>query len=59
MSQINTRISAELLEKFRHVVFLRHGLRKGDMKRAIEEAIKDYVKKNSAESHQKQNFNNI
>lgn len=49
MSQINTRISAELLEKFRHIVFLRHGLRKGDMKKAIEEAIEDYVKKNSAD----------
>lgn len=53
MSQINAKINVELLEKFRHIVFLRHGLRKGDMRRAIEEAMKDYVEKNSADSHLK------
>lgn len=47
MAQINARIDEDLLTQFRHVVFLRYGLRKGDFKRAIEEAMRDYVKKNA------------
>jgi hypothetical protein len=47
MGQINAKIDRELLEKFRHIIFIRHGLRRGDFKNAIEEAIIDYIKKHS------------
>ncbi|MDX1373554.1 MAG: hypothetical protein R3321_13865 [Nitrososphaeraceae archaeon] len=45
MSQINTRIDDEVLDNFREVIFHRYGLKKGDFKKALEEALKDYVKK--------------
>lgn len=51
VSLINARIDDKLLKEFRHVVYLKYGLRKGDLTKALEEAIKDYVQKN-AESKQ-------
>lgn len=47
MSLINARIDDKLLKDFRHVVYVKYGLRKGDLTKALEEAIKDYVQKNS------------
>jgi antitoxin component of RelBE/YafQ-DinJ toxin-antitoxin module len=47
MSLINARIDDKLLKDFRHVVYVKYGLKKGDLTRALEEAIKDYVQKNS------------
>lgn len=47
MSLINARIDDKLLKDFRHVVYLKYGLKKGDLTKALEEAIKDYVQKNS------------
>ena len=51
MSLINARIDDKLLKDFRHVVYLKYGLKKGDLTKALEEAIKDYVQKN-AEANQ-------
>jgi antitoxin component of RelBE/YafQ-DinJ toxin-antitoxin module len=47
MALVNARIDDKLLKEFRHVVYLKYGLRKGDLTRALEEAIRDYVQKNS------------
>ena len=47
MSLINARIDDKLLKDFRHVVYLKYGLKKGDLTKALEEAIKDYVQKNA------------
>ena len=52
MGQINTQIDAQILKNFRAVIFTRYGLRRGDFKKALEEAMNDYVKKygNSTDS---------
>jgi len=47
MVQINAKIDDELVRKFRHVVYTKDGLKKGDFKKAIEEAMIDYIKKYS------------
>jgi antitoxin component of RelBE/YafQ-DinJ toxin-antitoxin module len=46
MSLINARIDDKLLKDFRHVVYVKYGLKKGDLTKALEEAIRDYVEKN-------------
>jgi hypothetical protein len=55
MSLINARIDDKLLKDFRHVVYVKYGLKKGDLTKALEEAIRDYVQKNS-ENAKKTNF---
>lgn len=47
MSLINARIDDRLLKQFRHVVYVKYGLKKGDLTRALEEAMQDYVRKNA------------
>jgi len=47
VSLINARIDDKLLKEFRHVIYVKYGLRKGDLTKALEEAIRDYVQKNS------------
>lgn len=49
MSLINARIDDRLLKEFRHVVYLKYGLKKGDLTKALEEAMQDYVRKNAEE----------
>lgn len=49
MAIINAKIDDSLLKEFRHVIYKRYGLRKGDLKNALEEAIIDYIRKYSAE----------
>ena len=43
--RLNLTISGELNEQFREAVFKRFGLRKGDIQRAVEEAIKLWIAK--------------
>ena len=43
--RLNLTISKDLDEQFRKAVFDRFGLRKGDMQRATEEAIKLWIEK--------------
>ena len=45
MTQITAKIDDMVLERFREIIYFRYGLRKGDFKFALEEAIKDYVEK--------------
>jgi hypothetical protein len=47
MTVINAKIDDVLVGKFRHVVYTKYGLKKGDFKRALEEAMLDYVRKYS------------
>jgi hypothetical protein len=43
--RINLTISEELEKRFRAEVFKRKGLHKGDIQRAVEEAIELWIKK--------------
>ena len=44
---INAKVDDTLVKEFRHVIYERHGLKKGDFKNALEEAIIDYIRKYS------------
>ncbi len=45
MSQVSANIDGKILEEFRKIIFYKYGLKKGDFKRALEEAITDYTEK--------------
>ena len=47
MTQVNASIDDEILKEFRHVVYNSTGLKKGDLKKALEVAMLDYIKKYS------------
>jgi hypothetical protein len=47
MAVINAKVDDDLVKQFRHVIYERHGLKKGDFKNALEEAIVDYIRKYS------------
>ena len=46
---INAKIDDNLVKEFRHVIYNRHGLKKGDFKNALEEAMLDYIRKYAQE----------
>ena len=43
MTQINAKIDEEVLKEFRDVIYTRMGLKKGDFKKSLEEAMLDYI----------------
>jgi len=45
MSQVSANIDGKILDEFRKIIFYKSGLKKGDFKRALEEAITDYTEK--------------
>lgn len=47
MTQINAKIDEEILKEFRDVIYTRMGLRKGDFKKSLEDAMLDYIIKYS------------
>lgn len=47
MTIINAKVDDKLVKQFRHVIYERHGLKKGDFKNALEEAMLDYISKYS------------
>ena len=47
MSQINTRVKDEVLSASRETIYTKYGLRRGDVKKALEEAMIDYIRKSS------------
>ena len=53
MAIINAKIDDKLVKEFRHVIYSRHGLKKGDFKNALEEAMLDYIRKYAAEEMKK------
>ena len=48
MTQISSSVNNEVLIDFRKVIFYKYGLKKGDFKKALEEALLDYIKKNDS-----------
>ena len=50
MAIINAKIDDKLVKEFRHVIYSRHGLKKGDFKNALEEAMLDYIRKYSEQA---------
>ena len=50
MAIINAKIDDKLVKEFRHVIYSRHGLKKGDFKNALEEAMLDYIRKYSEQN---------
>jgi len=47
MVQINAKVNDEIVKKFRHIIYEKDGLKKGDFKKALEEAMVDYIGKYS------------
>lgn len=47
MTQINAKIDDAILDQFRDVIYTRMGLRKGDFKKSLEDAMLDYIMKYS------------
>ncbi len=47
MTQINAKIQDEILKEFRDVIYNRMGLKKGDFKKSLEDAMLDYILKYS------------
>lgn len=47
MGQISANIDKEILEDFRRIIYFKYGLKKGDFKKAIQEAMKDYIEKHA------------
>jgi len=47
MTLINANIDSDLLKQFRDVIYRRRGLRKGDFKDSVEEAMLDFIIKYS------------
>jgi len=45
MSQVSANIDGKILDDFRKIIFYKYGLKKGDFKKALEEAIIDYTSK--------------
>jgi hypothetical protein len=45
MTTVFANLDDELVKEFRGVIFRKYGLRKGDISKAIEEALADYIKK--------------
>ena len=46
-TQINAKIDEQVLKEFRHVIYTKLGLKKGDFKKSLEDAMLDYVIKYS------------
>lgn len=43
MTQINANIDDKILSEFRHIVYTRYGLRRGDITKSLEEVMLDYI----------------
>ncbi|MGQ0376380.1 MAG: hypothetical protein ACT4OW_02610 [Nitrososphaerota archaeon] len=44
-SQISAKIDDGILKNFRDTIYFQYGLKKGDFKKALEDAMSEYVKK--------------
>ena len=54
MTQINAKIDEDILKEFRDVIYTRLGLRKGDFKKSLEDAMLDYIIKYSKSENAKE-----
>ena len=46
MGKVNLVMSDELENEYRNAVFKKYGMKKGNITKATEEALKDWIKKN-------------
>jgi hypothetical protein len=46
MGKINLIISDKLEKEFREAIFKKYGMKRGNLSKAVEEAIKEWIKKN-------------
>lgn len=53
MTQITAKIDQEIINQFREIIYFKYGLKKGDFKKALEEAIKEYIEKHKDLKHTK------
>jgi len=56
VTQVNASIDDEILKRFRHVVYTISGLKKGDLKKALELAMLDYIEKYSDSKYVKESL---
>ena len=54
MSQINAKIDDHIIDEFRDVIYKKKGLKKGDFKESLEEAMLDYITRYSKTESAKQ-----
>lgn len=54
MTQINAKIDNDIMTEFRDVIYVRLGLRKGDFKKSLEDAMLDYIIKYAKSDNAKQ-----
>jgi len=47
MAYVNANVNDEILKQFRDVIYRESGLKKGDFKRTLEEAMQEYIQKYS------------
>jgi len=47
LTKINANIDDRVLKEFRDIIFTKSGLKRGDFKNTLEDAILDYVKKHN------------
>lgn len=47
MAYVNANVNDEILKQFRDVIYRKSGLKKGDFKRTLEEAMQEYIQKYS------------
>lgn len=52
-TRINSTIDSKLEKKFRETVYKTHGLKKGNIQEALEEAINDWIVQKKKESQKK------
>ena len=53
MPQINAKIDEDILTEFRDVIYTKHGLKKGDFKKTLEDAMLEYIIKYSKSENAK------
>lgn len=51
MARVNLTVSDELEKEFREKVFERYGMKKGNIAKAIEEAIREWVERDTEKRH--------
>jgi len=49
-SQISAKIDDTILESFRETIYFQYGLKKGDFRKALEDAMSEYIKKHKVPS---------
>lgn len=54
MGKINLVVSDELETQFRKAIFNKYGMKRGNIQKAIEDAIKDWIQKQESPAPKKQ-----